>query len=190
MTSAANNLEALTIDELAGVVSLFPWFAQARVALASRMAAMGADSWGKGQFAASALHVGDRSKIFRIMKDSSKIDCSDKDIAGLVEKFISTPSRGRGQVRVAGGDFFSQDQYDSVREDGDGFFSRMSFKAPASQAEEGTSSEIEDFFCTETLAAIYAEQGRYAEARSIYSRLLLKFPEKSAYFAALIEKID
>ena len=44
-------------------------------------------------------------------------------------------------------------------------------------------------FCTEALAQIYAEQGYYEQARAIYSQLSLRFPEKSAYFAALIEKL-
>ena len=50
---------------------------------------------------------------------------------------------------------------------------------------------ISDFtdFCTETLAQIYADQGYPEQARQIYSRLSLRFPEKSAYFAALIEKL-
>ena len=45
-------------------------------------------------------------------------------------------------------------------------------------------------FCTETLAEIYAEQGYYDRARDIYSKLLLAYPEKNTYFAALIEKLD
>ena len=46
-----------------------------------------------------------------------------------------------------------------------------------------------DDFCTETLAEIYAEQGYPEEARRIYSKLILFYPEKSAYFASLIEKL-
>ena len=45
-------------------------------------------------------------------------------------------------------------------------------------------------FCTETLAEIYAEQGYLDEAKQIYSKLSLRYPEKSVYFAALIEKLD
>ena len=45
-------------------------------------------------------------------------------------------------------------------------------------------------FCTETLAQIYAEQGYNEQAKQIYSKLSLRYPEKSVYFASLIEKLD
>jgi len=38
---------------------------------------------------------------------------------------------------------------------------------------------------TETLARIYEQQGNYTKAMEAYERLALKYPEKSAYFAAL-----
>lgn len=43
---------------------------------------------------------------------------------------------------------------------------------------------------TETLARIYAEQGNIPKAREAYERLAMKYPEKSAYFAALSQALE
>jgi hypothetical protein len=48
--------------------------------------------------------------------------------------------------------------------------------------------ENEDFY-TETYASICLKQGNDSKAIKIYEKLSLKFPEKSSYFAGLIEKI-
>ena len=94
-------------------------------------------------------------------------------------------------MRVVGGDYFSQAQYDNVKEQKDNIFTRFAFKAAraAEESEEGT-SDMAERFATETLARIFAEQGRTDEARRIYSRLVLEIPEKSAYFASLIDNLE
>lgn len=108
--------------------------------------------------------------------------------AAETRKYSSAEPEYRRTVRVAGGDFFSPEQYAAVRKDEDNVFSN--FKSERYDEPEGRRWEDPEFgFCTETLAAIYADQGYFVEAKKIYSRLILRYPEKSAYFASLIENL-
>jgi len=47
----------------------------------------------------------------------------------------------------------------------------------------------DDDFVTETLARIYAEQGYHKLAIASYGKLILLYPEKSTYFASLVQEI-
>ena len=188
------NIHTLLLDELVGVVNLYPWYGAARVELCRRMAGMGED-WGEEQFAAQALYVPDRSKISSLIRKGRSADCSDKDLQMLLNSYLEPAAPVQEEearpVRVVGGDYFSQAQYDKVRRSGDNIFSRFAAKTrPDNASGEDGGSEMAERFATETLARIFAEQGRTEEARRIYSRLILEIPEKSAYFATLIDKLD
>jgi len=50
------------------------------------------------------------------------------------------------------------------------------------------STSLNEGLISETFAAILLQQGKKARAIEIYEKLALKFPEKRAYFADLIEK--
>ena len=187
------HLHSLTPEELAGVVNLYPWFGGARRELCLRMARSGGEGWGREQYADAALYLGSRSIVSDIVRSCTTQDWSDKDVDTLLQSFLKadtqeeTPSER--PVRVVGGDYFTQAQYDGVRRTEDNVFSHYATRAAeGSPSEEG--EHAEDLFCTETLAQIYVEQGYYEPARKIYSRLSLRYPEKSAYFASLIEKLD
>lgn len=187
------NIRKLTIDELAGVVTLYPWYGAARLELCRRMSSLGGENWGKAEYAAAALYVCDRQAISDIYRSGSSVDYSDKDLDSLLKSYIreDTPSEGEeGRVRVVGGDYFSQAQYEKVRKAEDSVFSKFASKAKAEARDSETETDLGDEFCTETLAQIYADQGYYDQAKHIYSRLSLNIPEKNAYFASLIEKIE
>ena len=61
------------------------------------------------------------------------------------------------------------------------------FKETIAFAEE--SLKISNDITSETLAQLLVEQGHYERARSMYKKLCLIMPEKSAFFAAKIEEI-
>ncbi len=189
------DLQTLTLDELAGVVNLYPWYGEAHLELCARMSEVGGRDWGLEQFAGEALYVGDRRKIAALACRGRKGDYSDKDVQALLSSYLEPSpeevSPAEHQVRVVGGDYFSQSQYDNVRKGDDNIFTRFAAKSrPGGSSDEEAGSEMADRFATETLARIFAEQGRPEEARRIYSRLVLDIPEKSAYFASLIDKLD
>ena len=189
------DIHALTLDELSGVVNLYPWYSAARLELCRRMFAMGESAWSEEEFAAQALYVGDRSKFSELLRDRRQVNCTDKDASALLAAYMEPAATDREEeplhsVRVVGGDYFSQAQYDKVREGGDNVFSRFARPHSDAPAVKTENEAIANRFATETLAQIFVEQGCYEEAKRIYSRLVLDIPEKSAYFASLIEKLD
>ena len=196
MEQKAINLKSLTMDELAGVVNLYTWYGAARKELCQRMAGLGGESWGVSQFSDQAMYVGDRRMIAEIMRQGTNNDYADKDLESLLGAYIDEKKREESpktedevrKVRVVGGDFFSQNDYEKVRRADDNLFIPQPIKKKAGQESSDGGPGLD--FCTETLAQIYAEQGYFEQAKRIYTKLILAFPEKSAYFASLIKELD
>ena len=190
------DLHTLNLDELVGVVNLYPWYAGARLELCRRMSRMG-DAWDQDQYAPEALYLPQRSILVSLLKRSNQADYSDKDVQELLASYLEpavqetdTERPAQHSVHVVGGDYFSQAQYDNVKKGSDSIFSRFAtqIRTETAAAQEDL-SPVADRFATETLARIFAEQGRPEEAKRIYSRLILDIPEKSAYFATLIDSL-
>lgn len=186
------DIEALTIDELSGIVSIYPWFAAARVELCEKLLERGALT--DDNLRETALYTASRATLWKLSKDlanKSKIT-SEKPFTPLAPSILQPATQvGERKVYVVGGDYFSAEQYNENKSsESEGIFAKFAAKARADgykedQQEEGKASD----FCTETLAQIFLEQDYKEQAIGIYSKLGLRYPEKSIYFATLIDEI-
>ncbi|MFA5848716.1 MAG: hypothetical protein WC833_02445 [Bacteroidales bacterium] len=108
------------------------------------------------------------------------------------------------KIVLAGGDYFGKNDFEEVKLDTAKPLDRFIAEKPSllrsntnSQYNENQSAEEielgEKFddsgFYTETLAKIYTEQSFYKRAIEVYAKLILLYPEKSTYFAALVQEL-
>ena len=83
------DLKKLNLDELVGVVNLYPWFGAARKELCQRMNRMGGDAWGVAQYADSALYIGSRGILSGMLRAGRTTDWTDADVGDLIKSYIS-----------------------------------------------------------------------------------------------------
>ncbi len=109
------------------------------------------------------------------------------------------------KVIITGGDYFSRNDFDTIELDDEMPLDRFIVEKPSLLRASLTSrdcsatfdrSEIDaselfddSSFYTETLAEIYTNQGFYKRALDVYAKLILLYPEKSAYFATLVKDL-
>lgn len=93
-------------------------------------------------------------------------------------------SETKPRIYILGGDYFSREDFEQLKEEEEPAVSYTDLE-PIMSTEDFDSPE----FCTETLAKIYAEQGYYEQAIDVYAKLILLYPEKSTYFATLVNEI-
>ena len=98
------------------------------------------------------------------------------------------------KIVVVGGDYFSKEDFAQLKEEEQA--PQIHFGAPAeyndqdAQVQQGNEPVYDTMdFVTETLAKIYADQGYYDKAIEVYAKLILLYPEKSTYFATLVNEI-
>lgn len=197
------NINDLPIADLEKLVTEYPWFSYARRVLLLKMAEGGKEHFDVYLKKSSAF-VHSRRELYRKGEenvhqesfpviDFEEINRDIDDIRALsvpkAEKEENAP-----KYIILGGDYFTKEDFASLGE-----MPAFSVGALGSPSESQNSvnevvdieedSVDSDIFCTETLAAIYAEQGYYEEAMKVYSKLILLYPEKSAYFATLVNNV-
>ena len=191
------SLKNNTIAELEKLVESYPWFAAARKELFLRMSAMG-EEYRRDALHRTVLYIYPDYSAFReayVLSSAAEVD------EGVYEETVSVASADAGlsvtvpeaeteeqtagperkRIYVVGGDYFMPDDLRDVQ--GQDLSSLDSSRK--SQVSSDSSDFTDEAFYTETLARIYADQELYDRANEVYEKLILLYPEKSAYFAAL-----
>lgn len=201
------NIKNLEAAELERLLDGFPWYTHARQVLLYKLAALG-EEYFEEKFRDSAAFLHARGKIYQQGRDivsgrikmdppvEPEVDLSTMELPEIEMEELSIQERPK--IHVIGGDYFSREDFEQLTaaeqvEKVGTFVSKGGDEPLVSYTTLEPLMSLEDFespeFCTETLAAIYAEQGYYEQAIDVYAKLILLYPEKSTYFATLVNEI-
>lgn len=123
----------------------------------------------------------------------------DEDEISFVIDEEATQEEQKPKIIVVGGDYFGRDDFESIKLDDSKPLDKFIAERPSLVKQNPlpetkvSSEEFIEFddtvFYTETLAKIYTEQGFYKRAIDVYAKLILLYPEKSSYFASLVQEL-
>lgn len=123
----------------------------------------------------AALYISDRKKLFRYLNDiQDEVVVQHPAPAFNLEMTESEITESTGQQNDLISKFLCEKPVFVMK------------KEPYDESDE---SVYDPEIISETLAEIYLKQGKTDMSLNTYEKLFLKFPEKSSYFAARIEKI-
>lgn len=202
--SRSENLTPEDVDQLQTLQDLYSFFQIPHVLLARKQALEtpdqipSAQSWAAStspdrKWLKKILENGIASPDFRAKKSqkSNAKDTSNKNKSTTTpEDLIESIKRKKKQVIL---DTKKQEQIDLIKA-----FSEKDIKLATIREIEAnqpnknlaeSSTQIKDELITESFAKLLARQGKTDKAIEIYDTLRLKFPDKSAYFADLIESL-
>lgn len=181
-----------TLEELEDIVRRYPWFAVAHKEIYLQMVSKGEEFLLEGikrsspyLYSREGLVIG--VKRGNLSKGQTPVSEPKKIVIAPIEK-------KEREIFVVGGDYFGLDDYNEVKSSSNNVVD--SFKSDFSptvdvkvKVDKGNDHFADDEYCTETLAKIYYQQGCYKRALEVYEKLILLYPEKNTYFAALKEEI-
>ncbi|HIZ85017.1 MAG TPA: hypothetical protein IAC04_00805 [Candidatus Coprenecus stercoravium] len=200
-------MEVRKENSIAGLEKLleaYPWYSIARKELFLKMSAMG-EEYRRDALHRAVLYLYPDYSVFRrayILASAGRQDDIPGEDAvyspeveeqetgagfGTVSETAEKADASNRKVYVVGGDYFMPEELKNVQSQD---LSSLGVPAPASRTSYGDGSDFTDeAFYTETLARIYADQELYDRANEVYEKLILLYPEKSAYFATLKKDI-
>ncbi len=199
------------VPDLERIIESYPWYALARKELFLRMSAMG-EEYRRDTLRHAVLYLYPDYAAFRrgYVLASSAAGTEPQDAGegeyvcelDLLETGPSAETAAEPQARISvepepapepaaapavrvvyvGGDYFNTDDLRNVQ---GGDLSSLTQGHAAALPGTDSSEFLDETFYTETLARIYADQELYDRANEVYEKLILLYPEKSTYFAAL-----
>ena len=205
-----SNVPSLDVMEMETLLKQCPWFAYLREIMMEKLYRIDEEAF-RQKLSESAVFLSSRQTLYNRISSPAEV-AQEEEIA---EPILPEPAEiepvQKPRVIVAGADFFSKDDLKSISPEDDmelklrnSPFYRQAEEAPNKQEEtpaqpqakkssmltEDGKVNFDDLaFCTETLGHIYAQQGFYDKAIEVFSKLILLYPQKSAYFAALVNDL-
>ena len=177
------SLKDYTIPEIEKLLEASPWFAIARKELFLKMSAMG-EEYRRDALHRTVLYLYPEYSVFRegyVLSSAALVEEREKraseqvyelDFTPIDEPRTSAPQSAAGESRreiyVVGGDYFLPEELKNVQNQ-----DITTLQSKPEPIMTGDSSEFTD------------EAYYYDRANEVYEKLILLYPEKSAYFAAL-----
>ncbi|MBQ1748219.1 MAG: tetratricopeptide repeat protein [Bacteroidales bacterium] len=204
-------ISSLDVMEMEAMLKECPWFSFLRERLMEKLYSLDKEAFLQ-QLQQTAVFLSSRKHLYERINSPVEVEQEHQPEAEDVGREEILEPVQRPKVVVVGGDFFSKEDLKSIAPEEDmelklrtsPFYRPSEEKASAEtesasrpRAEKTSSLMTEDgkvnfddlAFCTETLGHIYAQQGFYDKAIEVFSKLILLYPQKSAYFAALVNDL-
>lgn len=204
-----SDIQSLDLMELEEALKQSPWFSYLREIMLERLYRKDREAFFQ-TLSQSAVFLSSRKTLYdRINSPAEEEIAEEKQAVAEENPQVQEEPVHRPRVIVAGGDFFSKEDLKTIdpEDDMELKLKNSPFYRPApepkekqeapkpkekrsSLLKEDGSVNFDDLaFCTETLGHIYAQQGFYDKAIEVFSKLILLYPQKSAYFAALVNEM-
>ncbi len=180
------------LSSIEQLISIYPWYQGARVELILKLAEISKETAReklRESFSFVPFPEWIATKIEGIENTKKRTE-NDKVIQSQIQQ--------AKKIFVVGGDYFSREELESVNNENEAKADSPAIPVEAARSLEreravkrdGANSVVDPLiFYTETLAQIYTQQECWREALDVYSKLILLYPEKSVYFASLVNDI-
>ena len=198
-------LNEQSLSELKVTLEEFPYFQAARMLWLKNLHLLDNISL-NNELKISAAYISDRKKLFFLLYNSEYMPSKDsdiqedrqetkkKDISKLLDYErsnliydLSSFSKKENQLSknkkmTLIDDFLQKQNAEKIKVTDINNLENEDFSIKSSQENEE--------LMTETLANIHIKQKNFLKAKNIFEQLILKYPEKSIYFAARIKEIE